>query len=88
MLVVLSQEDIDEGRRGDSYRCPIALATTRTLRKNTMVTASGIDYVGPSHVRYTFSKSTREKLHRYDRTGKMQPFRFRIQLQKLWSWTD
>lgn len=88
MLVVVSQEDIDEGRRGTPYRCPIALATTRTLRKNTRVTESGIDYVGLSHVRYNFSKSTREKLNRYDRTGKMKPFRFRIQLQKLWSWTD
>lgn len=83
MIVEVTQEDIDNGKKQNIYSCPISLAAARRLRKNTMVTGSGIEYVGLSQVRYNFAKSTREKLIRYDATGKMKPFRFRIRVEML-----
>jgi hypothetical protein len=74
LKVTVTQEDIDEGERGECSRCPIALAIKRVF-SNTFVSVNGADArveeVDGRRRWYSLSKSAREFIASFDSDGKI-----------------
>jgi hypothetical protein len=77
MYIVVTQEDIERGRQASAHECPVSLAASRTLGQQAGV--CGCCGVGLNGGQISpLSKRTIGIIRRYDATGEMDPFVFRI----------
>jgi hypothetical protein len=84
MVVEVTQEDIDLGQRRSWLLCPIARAVGRAVPGRPLyAVGDGLHDALTYGLKYTFSETTRRCMQRYDETGKMRPFRFRLYPYKV-----
>lgn len=87
MLVRVSQEHIDEGRRHHSSENPISLAITATLPGADRIYSGGavvkVLYRGLLHW-YDLDEHTARIIRHYDLGGHMTPFEFNLPCENLW----
>ncbi len=78
--VKVEPEHIYGSERGSSYRCPLALAIWPHLPKSVRVRVQShhIEIDGKYHV--TLPYNAQKRVSTFDRSGKMEPFSFRVRL--------
>lgn len=81
MLISVTQEDIDKGVPYDPNKCPVYLAAKKAgLDIYGAYPRSGLHIRNIGYVR--FSERVSKFMTTYDQTGKMVPFKFRVQMKE------
>lgn len=86
VMIDLTIEDIEKGRTGDCYYCPMSRACVRCIpgAYNVATTREGITvFFGTKHGGhrfFPFNEVISEYVAEYDVTGVMKPFTWEIQL--------
>lgn len=76
-LISVTEDDIDNGIRGDVGLCPVAIATRRQTNKGVTAYSRTIR-VGYIVTRY--SERTRNRILDYDPGDGMEPFKFYVEV--------
>jgi hypothetical protein len=86
ITVEVTQEDIDNGKRGRCFSCPVALAIQRAINKIYGISSGSVTSL---HIMYCNSHNdlvvletpeyVRQAIKWFDRTGQMKPFTFTLE---------
>lgn len=76
MIISVEQRHIDAGQRAIRNACPIANAAREALGAPVSADGFGVHLAEGGLLR--INETTRLRMARYDRTGHMRPFRFRV----------
>ena len=79
MIVKVTQEHIDKGRRRATSACPIALALKEQLGHEVVV-GEFSTYIGINSDSIPLPRSAQRFVARFDRGKPVKPFNFRVQL--------
>jgi hypothetical protein len=84
MKIKVTQEDIQQGYRGQATNCPVALAVGRILHRpiGDIIISPILDdwwvSIYPEETRHTLPKEVGLKIGVYDRYSEMEPFEFEL----------
>lgn len=85
--IKVTATDIRLGRPEKPSLCPIARATTRTLKGNKRVFVDGLEIevrAGRAEIYYSLTKRAQKFVERFDARKSVKPFEFRAKLQGVW----
>lgn len=77
MLVRITKPHVSNGIRGDTSRCPVALALRDAFPKAIVIDVF-ILYARIDGKEYNFPMDVALKIFEYDKTGALEPFEFEI----------
>ena len=75
--VQVTQQDIDDGKAGEAYRCPVALAARRAFpRQHVRVYAPCIMLIESGYPTFDLPSEARRFVDRFDGGVHVEPFEF------------
>jgi hypothetical protein len=80
--ICVSQQNIDQGKRGSYTSCPIALAIKEATGEQWVVGFNRLTRVHGPWLRSILPVDVCDKIVHYDQTGDMTPFTFEIDLDE------
>lgn len=87
MKIIVTDDDIENGQRCRSVKCPIALAAARcfpdkvvTVGPSDLTVCKDIDsaWNDPTNIKYKLPDEARAAVARFDDNGTMKPFEFEL----------
>jgi hypothetical protein len=81
MFINVTKEDIEDGRQGDGFYCPVALAIKRTTGINIGV---GTSLITIKNRTIKLPKMVQSKIYLFDKKGTIRPFKFNLKISQKW----
>ena len=86
LVIQILDEDIQQGQRCTSYKCPLACAIRRVCPLSRLITVHVSEFVvflEKEKITFNIPSEVQDKVAHYDATGEMKKFGFRATVLKL-----
>lgn len=87
MKILVTEEDIKNGKKGSGYSCPIVLAISRIFPGQTVEVWLKNDHqwivIVGKKIQFDLHRDYAKKAEFFDKTGKMEPFVMHIKIPSL-----